>query len=101
MVATKDGPVSPETLVRFGAALRKARMAAGMTQEQLGAMCGKANADGKQMVMHKPEVSMIERGLKHSIEFATLQRLAAAVGMDVDLQLLPQSAPKIRRTKKS
>lgn len=100
MTAKKEGPVSPETLVRFGVALRQARVAAGMTLEQVGTMCAKTTADGKRVVMNKSEVSLIERGLQHSVEFSTLRRLATAVGMDVDLQLLPLPAPKSRRTKK-
>lgn len=89
--------MSPDALVKFGAELRRARIAADLSQEQLGVMCPKTTADGKQTVMHKSEVSLIERGLKHNVEFGTLHRLASAVGMDIDLQLLPVPPPAKKR----
>lgn len=102
MAAKQEGPVSPDTLIRFGAELRLARIAKGLSQEQLGAMCSKTTADGKLTVMYKSEVSMIERGMQHNVEFATLGRLAAAVGMDIDLQLSPVPTPaRKKRTTKS
>lgn len=76
------GPVSPQ-LQAFGARIREARLAQNprMSQERLAALCGYKS---------KSDISNIENGLSNP-EFATIQKIAAALGLTVSLDLLPPS----------
>jgi transcriptional regulator with XRE-family HTH domain len=52
-----------------------------MSQERLAALCGYKS---------KSDISNIENGLSNP-EFATIQKIAAALGLTVSLDLLPPS----------
>lgn len=56
--------------LRFSANLRKARRAAGITQEELGERCG----------VYRTEVSLMERGLREP-RLGTMVKLADALGV--------------------
>lgn len=55
---------------RFAAHLRKARLAAGLTQDELGDSCH----------LHRTEVSLLERGGREP-RLSTLIKLASALGV--------------------
>ena len=76
----------PSPRLRFSANLRKARWAAGITQQELGDRCG----------LHRTEVSLLERGLREP-RLGTIvklsgalsispERLAAGMAWNVDAQ---------------
>lgn len=58
---------------RFAVHLRKARLAAGLTQDELGARCH----------LHRTEVSLLERGGREP-RLGTLIKLAGALGVTLE-----------------
>lgn len=67
-----------KTLVRFGRALRKARINAGLTQKQLADITGQARS----------YISEIEGGTLN-ISFVSAAKLASAVGLELHDMLKP------------
>lgn len=57
---------------RVAANVRAARAATGLSQEELGDLCG----------LHRTYVSQVERGLRN-ISIDNLERIAGALGVDV------------------
>jgi DNA-binding XRE family transcriptional regulator len=85
-----DGLEGEYLLVRE---LLGARMRAGLTQEEVAASMGTT----------KSAVSRLEGAGKHSPSVTTLKKYAQAVGCDVEIRLVPGSAPnkRVQRTSES
>jgi transcriptional regulator with XRE-family HTH domain len=66
---------------RLGQNLRRLRLAAGLSQEALADRCG----------LHRTYVGAVERS-EHNVTLQTLQKLAAALGVD-PLDLLREPRP--------
>jgi len=66
-VVTAD---EPETLVRFGAAVRSVRIERGMSQERLAELAS----------VHRTYVGSVERG-ERNISLVNIARLASALGI--------------------
>lgn len=58
---------------RFAANLRRARLAAGVSQEELGYLCD----------LHRTEVSLLERAGREP-RMATIVKVASALGTSID-----------------
>jgi transcriptional regulator with XRE-family HTH domain len=72
----KRGPHTVEPAWPFGAALREARTAAGLTTAQLGAMVRK-----RRVACDHSVISRWETGARRSITVAQLEALASALGL--------------------
>jgi transcriptional regulator with XRE-family HTH domain len=72
-----------QALTQLGEELRQARIAAGLSQREVGAAVG---------ISHTA-ISRIERGLALEVPFATLVVLASALGLDVPLRAYPRGDP--------
>src|SRR5258706_6301735 len=70
-------------LARIGDELREARMAAGLTQRQVGAAAGISHA----------QVSRIELGRAPRVPFVTLALIAAVLGLDLPLRSFASGDP--------
>lgn len=70
-------------LAAIGEDLREARIAAGLTQRQLGAAVG----------MSHSAISRIELGKAPNVSYETLALIAAAVGLDLPLRTFPSGDP--------
>jgi transcriptional regulator with XRE-family HTH domain len=85
MAANRSSPLHEATiqanwlLQRLGRELRLARIAAGLTQRQVGALLGSSKA----------QVSRIEHGLVRTLAIATVARHASAVGLSLSARLYP------------
>ena len=70
-------------LLAIGAELRDTRLAAALTQRELGAQVG----------ISPSEISRIERGQSAHVAFETLVLLASALGLDLPLRTYPSGEP--------
>ena len=78
--------VSPESRKRFGDMLRRARVEAGLTQQDVCKASGVTEA----------EISLIENG-KRNPSVDSYERLANACGMRIDLVPRPIQFPRKRK----
>jgi transcriptional regulator with XRE-family HTH domain len=67
--------------VRLGQNLRRLRLAAGLSQEELADRCG----------LHRTNIGAVERG-ERNVTLRTLERIAVALGVD-PLDLLRKPRP--------
>ena len=74
---------SAQALIRIGEEVREARVAANLSQGELGPLVGLSSS----------EVSRIERGEAPWVSYATLALLAAALGLDLPLRAYPAGEP--------
>ena len=87
-MVVRDPP--SKTLTRaFGRAFRAKRVAAALTQPNIAARTGIA-------VSH---LSEIETGVANNVTLATMQKLAASVGMDIEVKLVEPPPPRVRTPK--
>jgi len=70
-------------LARIGEEFREARLAAGLTQRQVGAAAGISHA----------QVSRIELGRAPNVPFVTLAVIAAVLGLDLPLRTFVSGDP--------
>ena len=87
-------PASEATVAAFCKAFRAARLACGLTQEDVAEIC-RCNGALRRSAAY---ISEIEGGKRHNLTLRTMMDLTAAVGMTLEVRLIaPVQTSKKRK----